>query len=230
MQLDPDNLVMVDGVRIEAEGLGIRTKRGPVFQDVSFSSSPGDVVAVCGPGGSGRTSLLLTLSGRMRLSTGTLAIDGRTLPTDSKWVRRNSSVCAGADIDPLVENMRVSEEYRRAELFAGARHARKLTRDQVFDLVDLKCDPHSLVSDLDAPDRTRLRLALGLVVQVPLLLLDGLGQEVPASGHHRLWTAVRRCVDATGVTLVASTLESGPAVDHADVVVNLPASVGPREA
>lgn len=221
---------MGDGVRIEAEHLTIRTKRGRVFGDVSFSADPGTVVGVCGPGGSGRTSLLLALGGRMRLSDGALVIDGRTLPADAKWVRRNSSVCAGADIDPLVENMRVSEEYRRAELFAGPRHGRNLSRDRVFELVGLECDPRSLVSDLDAPDRTRLRLALGLVVRVPLLMLDGLGQEVPTAGHDSLWRAVRRCVDATGATLVASTLESGPADAHADTIVTLPSSVRPGEA
>lgn len=210
-----------NGVRIQADAVGIRTKRGRVFGDVSFSVRPGEVLAVCGSGGSGRTSLLLAMSGRMRLSEGTLAVDGKRLPGAGPWARRNSSVCPAPTIDPLVENMRVSEELRRAELLAGRRWRRALTREALLELVDFGADQHDLIGDLGPADRSKLRLALGMVVATPLVVLDDLGDQVPASGHEALWNGVRACADLTGATVVASSLEPVPARLVADVYIGL---------
>lgn len=208
-------------MRIQADGVSIRTKRGLVFDDVSFSVQPGGVLAVCGSGGSGRTSLLLAMSGRMRLSEGTLAIDGKRLPGAGPWVRRNSSVCPAPTIDPLVENMRVSEELRRAELLAGRRWQRRLTREALLELVDFGADQHDLVGDLGPVDQSKLRLALGMVAATPLIVLDDLGDQVPASGHEALWNGVRACAEATGATVVASSLEPLPARLVVDTFVAL---------
>lgn len=212
---------MNSGVRIQADGVAIRTKRGGVFAGVSFSLRPGEVLAVCGSGGSGRTSLLLAMSGRMRLSEGTLAIDYKRLPGAGPWARRNSSVCPAPTIDPLVENMRVSEELRRAELLAGPRWRRPLQREALLNLVGFGAAEHDLVGDLGPVDRSKLRLVLGMVAATPLVVLDDLGDQVPASGHEALWNGIRACADATGATLVASSLEPVPARLVADVYVGL---------
>lgn len=209
----------VDGLSIEVRNAGIRTKRGGVFDRISFSAGPGDIVAVCGPGGTGRTSLLLAIGGRMRLSRGELKIGGRSLPRSGPWVRANSSVCPAPDIDPLVDNMRVSEELRRAELLLRPSDRRPYERNELLDLVGFEATQQDLVGDLGQPDRTRLRLVLGLVARVPLIILDDLGDQVPAAGHEGLWQAVRMCATATGATIIASSLESEPARGVADQVV-----------
>lgn len=195
---------MADGVAVEAAGLSIRTKRGPVISEVSFRLGPGEIGVACGSGGCGRTSLLLAAGARMRLFQGVLTVADRALPGAGGWVRRHSSVCAGPDIDPLVDNMRVGEELRRAELFAGRRGRRPLRNSEIFDLVGLDVDMRALVGDLSPPDRTRLRFALGLVADVPLLILDDLGDQVPQAGHELLWNGVRDAVDATALCLRVS--------------------------
>ncbi|OLE29798.1 MAG: hypothetical protein AUG44_02820 [Actinobacteria bacterium 13_1_20CM_3_71_11] len=59
------------------EGLGLRTRRGWVFRDVDLEVHSGDLVALTGPAGSGRTSLLLALAGHFRTSAGTRRLKGR---------------------------------------------------------------------------------------------------------------------------------------------------------
>jgi len=219
----------VAGLSIEAASLRVRTKRGLVFRDVSFNAKPGDVIACCGPGGSGRTCLLLAISGRMRFSRGSLTIGDQALPKAGPWVRRNSSVCPAPGIDPLVENMRVSEELRRAELLAG-KYRRTRTALELLAVGGFTADPHALVSELDESDRTRLRAVLGFIVDVPLVLLDDLGAQVPASGHEQLWVSARACAEVTGATLVASSLEPVPARQVADQVIEMwPAHAGSEQ-
>lgn len=48
----------------------------PVLQGISFSAPKGHLVGVCGPVGSGKTSLLLAILGQMRLVNGQMARDG----------------------------------------------------------------------------------------------------------------------------------------------------------
>ena len=57
---------------VEASGLGLRTRRGWVFRDVDLTVEAGELHAVTGPPGSGRTSLLLALAGRFPPTEGRL--------------------------------------------------------------------------------------------------------------------------------------------------------------
>ncbi|NED53676.1 ABC transporter ATP-binding protein, partial [Micromonospora aurantiaca] len=57
---------------VEARGLGLRTRRGWVYRDVDLTAASGELHAVTGPPGSGRTSLLLALAGRFPHNHGEL--------------------------------------------------------------------------------------------------------------------------------------------------------------
>ena len=57
-------------------------------QAVALSALPREVVVVDGPPHSGKTALLLTLGGRMRLTTGQVKVAGRVLPEQAAGVRR----------------------------------------------------------------------------------------------------------------------------------------------
>ena len=57
-------------------------------QAVALSALPREVVVVDGPPHSGKTALLLTLGGRMRLTTGQVKVAGRVLPEQASGVRR----------------------------------------------------------------------------------------------------------------------------------------------
>jgi len=60
-----------------ARGVGVRRRRRWLFRDLDLTVEPGDIVAVIGPPGSGRTTAVLALAGRFRLSAGSVAF-GRT--------------------------------------------------------------------------------------------------------------------------------------------------------
>src|ERR671930_599850 len=49
-----------------------------VLRDVSIAAPPGEVTAIVGPAGSGKTSLLHVLAGLDRPTSGSVSLDGRT--------------------------------------------------------------------------------------------------------------------------------------------------------
>ena len=55
---------------LTATGAGVRHHRRWLFQDLDVDVQPGEIVAVVGPPGSGRTTVLLALAHRFRLSAG----------------------------------------------------------------------------------------------------------------------------------------------------------------
>jgi len=54
------------GVAVHAAGFGLKGPRDWAFRGVGFEAEPGSLIAVEGPSGSGRTCLLLALTGRMK--------------------------------------------------------------------------------------------------------------------------------------------------------------------
>lgn len=65
-------------MRIQADGVAVRTKRGTALAPVTLTLTSGDLVALSGPPGSGHTVLSLVLAGRLKPTEGAVRIDGRT--------------------------------------------------------------------------------------------------------------------------------------------------------
>ena len=73
---------------LEAKELGLQIFRRTPFWDVSLKVEPHQIVAISGEHGSGKSALLLALSGYMKFTNGTLTIADSTLPNDFKESRK----------------------------------------------------------------------------------------------------------------------------------------------
>lgn len=104
------------GAAIAAEGLGVRGPRGWAFRAVDVDAPPGSLVAVEGPSGSGRTCLLLTLTGRMRPSAGRAEVAGLALPRRMAAVRRVSALAHVPGVAELDGSLTVGEHLRERAL------------------------------------------------------------------------------------------------------------------
>ncbi|GHJ49603.1 hypothetical protein Cs7R123_69450 [Catellatospora sp. TT07R-123] len=67
-----------DRTVLRARGLGLRTRRGWVFRDLDLAVRPGELIALTGPAGGGRTSALLALGDRFQTGAGSREASGRT--------------------------------------------------------------------------------------------------------------------------------------------------------
>ena len=84
-----------DGLSVE--GLSCRYKREPpVFQNLSFSARPGEVLAVTGDNGVGKSTLSRCLCGLMRESAGTIRLNGRILGAKQ---RQRIAYCVMQDVN-----------------------------------------------------------------------------------------------------------------------------------
>ncbi|MFI9466475.1 ATP-binding cassette domain-containing protein [Streptomyces sp. NPDC052492] len=213
------------GLAVTADGLGLKGPRGWAFRDVSVDAEPGALIAVVGPSGTGRTCLLLALTGRMRPTEGRAAVGGRELPRRMAAVRRRSALAhvnGVTDLDPaltVAEHLREQELLRRR--FGGAlprprqllrprgerrrerrRHIDEALAAAGLDLAALPKGARTAVRDLERVEALRLSLALALLGRPRLLGVDDTDLKLSSAEREEVW-ALLRSVAATGVTVLA---------------------------
>ncbi|GAA5001743.1 ATP-binding cassette domain-containing protein [Streptomyces siamensis] len=104
------------GLGVTAEDFGLEGPRGRVFGGVRVDAGPGSLIAIEGPSGSGRTCLLLALTGRMRPTEGTARVGSSRLPKQMAAVRRTSGLAHVPGVTDLDPALTVGEHLRERAL------------------------------------------------------------------------------------------------------------------
>lgn len=206
---------------VEAYGLGKHGRKGWVYRDADLVVPDGGVGAVVGEPGTGRSSLLLTISGRMRPSAGEVRVAGFRLPRRGRRVRRLVSVARIGGAVELEDQLTVRGALTERRSLEGVPAKRaEATFDDSWTLVGLDVDPYTLVADLTAVDHARLALALALLTDPVLVVLDDIDAGVRTSEQRELWRRAR-AVASTGVSVVASTVDVTAAYGLLDAALPL---------
>jgi ABC-type multidrug transport system ATPase subunit len=204
---------------VAANQLSLVGPDGPVFTDVSLSVQPGRATVLVGPGGSGRSSLLLALCGRMSGCTGTLRAHGGPVRSrrDLRALRRASSVARIASFVAPEPRLTVAQSVTERALLDGVRPA---AAERAFlvaeDLLDLHLDRQAVVEQLATYEQTVLALALALLRPADLVVLDDLDDDLDLTDQRRVGDLLVR-IAGTGPAVLASTTE--PRSVHPDAVL-----------
>ncbi|MEV7180043.1 ATP-binding cassette domain-containing protein [Kitasatospora sp. NPDC093679] len=204
----------IQGLPVTAHGLAVHGPRGPVFEDVDLEVPSGGLLVVHGPGGSGRTSLLLALAGRMRITAGTVQVGQYRLPgrrRDTAAVRTAVAVARAEPAVALEGRLTVAEHIaERTWLHPGT------TRTLVAEALAVTAiapDPAALTEDLHPADRVLLAVALTLAQKPAVLVVDDATHGCPPADHHRIWHALQQ-VCGTGCTVLAADTAPPPLGPH----------------
>jgi ABC-type multidrug transport system ATPase subunit len=185
------------------------------------------LVALVGDSGSGRTSLLLTVAGRMRPSSGQASVDGRALPRRAGAVRRRVALGPVAGVNDLDGALTVEEHL--AERLLLRAHGPGASRRVATALAATGLDAADLplrADSLTALQSFRTATAAALLSGPRVLAVDDVGDRLGAADRETAWQTLRALADA-GLTVVAADREE-PA--SADVVVRLtPSGASPAE-
>ncbi|MEO5877949.1 MAG: ATP-binding cassette domain-containing protein [Streptosporangiaceae bacterium] len=211
---------------VDAVGVGMRAGRKRVFSGVAFRAAAGDLVAVAGPGGSGRTSLLLTVAGRMRPFVGELRVCGRVLPGGAAEVRRRVAVASAGGAAELQPELRISDHVR--ERLLTLRFVAPDAFDDACAVLGLDVPAGTRVGDLAPAQASRLALALALLGEPEVIIMDDLDSGADGPAQQELWWAARR-VAASGPAVLAVTTDPAPAEGVADTFVLLDGRRGAAE-
>lgn len=195
------------GARVHAEGVTLTTREGPVYTGVGFTARPGTLTVFQADSGGGRSALLLTLSGRMRPTGGTLHVDGYTLPRQARKVRRISALGLMDDVNALDERLRVSEHLSEARLLR-LRPSSRTVSDAAMSAAGLAdLDRRTMVKELSMLERRRLGVALALVSEPRLLVVDNVDSGLNSEHQARMWRSLKDLADE-GLTVIATCADA----------------------
>jgi ABC-2 type transport system ATP-binding protein len=217
----------VGAVGITAENFGLEGPRGWAFRGITASSEPGSLIAVEGPSGSGRTCLLLALTGRMRATEGTATVGGARLPKQVGAVRRIGALAHVFGVTDLDPALTVGEHLRERALLQrrfgdslrgllrprAERSAESALRiDSALaaaglDLADLPKGPRTAVRDLERLEALRLSVALALIGRPGLLGVDDVDLKLSDAERAEAW-ALLRSIAEDGTTVLAVCSEA----------------------
>lgn len=203
---------------ILAKNLHLDGPHGPVYGPLDMYVDAGDLVVLQGPQGSGRTSLLLTLAGRMKPSATTvqLTVCGHELPAGRTTVQRRAAIAGFVGIDDLEPDVTVADAVRErlAWLTPWYRRTPVITAERLRDVAAPTFGhrtvpaPHTLVHDLDEVDGMLLRIVVALLAGPELLVVDDLDQVHDTARRQIVWDRLA-ALAATGLTVVASVASAG---------------------
>jgi heme exporter protein A len=179
-------------------GRGVRCVRGgrEVFSGLDFETASGEALAVTGPNGSGKTSLLRLIAGLLTIADGSIGLEGGetelTLPEQSHYLGHRDALKSALSV---MENLSFWRDFLGGEAFDAA---------ESLAAVELDHAAHLPAAYLSAGQRRRLSIARLLVVRRQVWLLDEPTNALDAAGQS-MFAALMGDHLARGGLIIAAT-------------------------
>jgi len=202
----PSTLATNAPAALSAAGLTKRYGERVALREVSFAAAAGELVAVIGPNGAGKTTLLSILAGIQRPDAGEVTRP----PREIGWVPQQPAVYSKLSV---AENLRL---FARLEKVPDVNAAVARMLEQT-GLAERAGDE---LGKLSGGNRQRVNIAVGLLAEPPVLLLDEPSSSLDPRQRARLWEFVGGQA-AHGTAVIFSTHDVQEAERYADRVLVL---------
>jgi sulfate transport system ATP-binding protein len=202
---------------IEVKNVSKRFGDFVALDDVSVAIPTGQLTALLGPSGGGKSTLLRIIAGLESADEGTIEIAGDEathLPPQKRNVGFVFQHYAAFKHMSVAKNVAFGLEIRKRPKPEVERRV-----DELLKLVHLQQFSHRLPSQLSGGQRQRMALARALAVEPSVLLLDEPFGALDAKVRKELRDWLRRLHDEVHVTTVFVTHDQEEALEVADEIV-----------
>lgn len=184
-----------------------------VVKGISFHVAPGEIVALIGANGAGKTSTLHSLVGLLPPRAGEILVGGRNTTGQAAWRGIFSSMVLVPEGRQLFGDMTVLENLT----IGGYRNpARDMAIDEVMERFPrLKDRAHQAAATLSGGEQQMLAIGRALIARPKLLLLDEPSMGLAPLLVREVFKAIRELKDQ-GVTMFVVEQNAVAALEAAD--------------
>ncbi len=196
------------------------TSKRPVnaLQGISLRVSEGAVVALVGPDGAGKTTLMRLAAGLLLPNSGTIQVFG--FDTDQQAESIHAMIGYMPQRFGLYEDLSVAENLN---LYSDLHNVSQIERQQRFselmEMTELAPFTKRLAGRLSGGMKQKLGLACTLLSQPRILILDEPSVGVDPVSRRELWKIIDHQVKNNGMTVLLSTAYLDEAERCTDVVL-----------
>lgn len=221
----PENPVRMDSTRGEIRFDHLYFEYKPqniILKDIHFSVNPGEVVAIAGATGSGKSALMSLIPRFYDPLDGAIRLDGHDLRTLSlEEIRRNIGIVFQENFlfsNTISNNIAFGhpdasrERIEKAARIACA-HEFILRMDKGYDTILSESG-----STLSGGQRQRLAIARAILLEPSILLLDDPTAAIDPETEHEILEAIERAIEGRTTFIVAHRLST---LKRADKVIVL---------
>lgn len=187
---------------VEYEDVVFHYGTEPILQGVSLRAKPGEIVAIVGPSGAGKTTLVDLLFKFARPSAGRLLVNGRDI---RGWTRRSLieriAVCGQ---EPFLFNASIEDNIRYGRPDASPDQVREAARAANIDrfVEGLPQGYKTVVGERGAMvsggERQRLTIARALLKDPDVLILDEPTSQLDAEAEKQVQAAIESAAAGAG--------------------------------
>lgn len=194
-------------------------EQAPALNNVSLRVAPGEIVALVGPSGAGKTTLVNLLPRFVNSSEGQITLDGHELTSWNLVSLRSQFAMVSQDVvmfnDTIAANVALGsamDEKRVHECLAAANLAEHIAA--------LPQGIHTVAghnaAQLSGGQRQRLAIARALYKNAPILILDEATSALDTESERLVQDALQRLMQGRTTLVIAHRLST---IEHADRVV-----------
>ena len=154
---------------LELDGVNAYYDKSHVLQSVSLVVEKGEVVALLGRNGSGRSTTCKTIMGLVQAKTGTVRFKGKDITNKSPFALAQAGIAFVPEDRRIFPNLTVGENLRLASL-AGRKGA--WTEKRIYDYFAVLGERKDKPAKLSGGEQQMLAIARALIANPDIILLD----------------------------------------------------------
>jgi branched-chain amino acid transport system ATP-binding protein len=156
-------------VLLELEGVNAYYDKSHVLQDVSLGVDQGEVVALLGRNGSGRSTTCKTIMGLVPARTGRVVFKGKEITNKSPFAVAQAGIAFVPEDRRIFPNLTVGENLRLAAL-AGRKG--EWTEKRIYEYFEVLGERRDKPAKLSGGEQQMLAIARALIANPEIILLD----------------------------------------------------------
>jgi len=201
----------------DVKNLNFNIREQKILTDISFEIFNGEYVAIIGPNGGGKTTLIRMLLGLDKPTSGKIKIFSKEIKRFQDWhkigyVPQRASLVDSSFPATVLDIVNMGRIAKRKLFSSATKEDRDAVEDAMkkMDICDLK---QKMVGTLSGGQRQRVMIARALASKPEVLILDEPNTGVDAKSQRNFYKLLSKLNKEEGITIIFITHDIGVIAD-----------------